>query len=82
MIFARDNFGKKEFPKIGKAYVTGYWKTDHNVTQTKVHFIIPASSPTYALPMHSVFARLSWLVCFSRRLFADPVKSRLNQWCQ
>ena len=32
--------------------------------------------------MHRVFARLSWLVCFSRRLFADPVKSRLSQWCQ
>ena len=63
-------------------YVTGYWKTDHNVTPSKVHFIIPANSHTHALPMHSVFTRLSWLVCFSRRLFADPVKSRLSQWCQ
>ena len=31
-------------------YVTGYWKTDHNVTQGKVHFIIPANSHTHALP--------------------------------
>ena len=39
--------------------VTGYWKTNHNVTQDKVHFIVPANSHTHALPMHSVFARLS-----------------------
>ena len=62
--------------------VTGYWKTDHNVTQSKVHFIIPANSHTHVLLMHSVFARLSWLVFFSRWLFADPVKPRLSQWCQ
>ena len=63
-------------------YVTGYWKTDRNVTQSKVYFIIPANSHTHALPMQSVFARLSWLVCFYRQLFADPVKSGLSQWCQ
>ena len=63
--------------------MTGYWKTDHNVTQSKVHFIVPANSHTHALPMHIVFARLSWLVCFiSGWLFADPVKSHLSQWCQ
>ena len=62
--------------------VTGYWKANHNVTQSKVHFIVPPNSHTHAIPMHSVFARLSWLVCFSRRLSADPVKSRLSQWCQ
>ena len=39
-----------------------------------------ANSHTHALPMHSVFARLSWLACFSRLLFADPVKSHLSQW--
>ena len=33
-------------------------ETDHNVTQGKVHFIVPANSHTHALPMHSVFARL------------------------
>ena len=32
--------------------VTGYWKTDHNVTLGQVHFIGPANSHTHALSMH------------------------------
>ena len=33
-------------------YVTGYWKTDHNVTLGQLHFISPANSHTHALSMH------------------------------
>lgn len=44
-------------------FVTGHWKTDPYVTQAKVHSIVSANSHARALPMHSVFARLSWLVC-------------------
>ena len=33
-------------------YVTGYWKTDHNVTLGQLHFIDPANSHTHALSMH------------------------------
>ena len=33
-------------------YVTGYWKTDHNVTLGQLHFIGPANSHTHALSMH------------------------------
>ena len=32
-------------------YVTGYWKTDHNVTLGQLHFIGP-NSHTHALSMH------------------------------
>ena len=61
-------------------YVTGYWKTDHNVTLGQLHFIGPANSHTHALSMHCCITGLSWLVCFSRAGFADRVKSRLRQW--
>ena len=61
-------------------YVTGYWKTDHNVTLGQLHFIGPANSHTHALSMHHCIIGLSWLVCFSRAGFADRVKSRLRQW--
>ena len=60
--------------------VTGYWKTDHNVTLGQLHFIGPANSHTHALSMHCYITELSWLVCFSRAGFADRVKSRLRQW--
>ena len=33
-------------------YVTGYWKTDHNVTLGQLHFIGLANSHTHALSMH------------------------------
>ena len=33
-------------------YVTGYWKTDHNVTLGQLNFIGPANSHTHALSMH------------------------------
>ena len=61
-------------------YVTGYWKTDHNVTLGQLHFIGPANSHTHTLSMHHCIIGLSWLVCFSRAGFADRVKSWLRQW--
>ena len=61
-------------------FVTGYWKTNHNVTLGQLHFIGPANSHTHALSMHCCITGLSWLVCFSRAGFADRVKSRLRQW--
>ena len=36
----------------GFRIVTGYWKTDHNVTLGQLHFIGPANSHTHALSMH------------------------------
>ena len=61
-------------------YVTGFWKTDRNVTPGQLLFIGPANSHTYTLSMHCWNTRLSYLVCFSRADFADHVKSRLRQW--
>ena len=40
-------------------YVTGYWKTDHNVTLGQLHFIGPANSHTHALSMHCRITGLS-----------------------
>ena len=42
----------KGFKKFLIVYVTGYWKTDHNVTLGQLHFIGPANSHTHALSMH------------------------------
>ena len=39
--------------------VTGYLKTDHNVTIGQLHFIGPANSHTYTLPVHHCINRLS-----------------------
>ena len=61
-------------------YLTGYWKTDDNVTLGQLHFIGPANSHTHAPSMHHCNIGLSWLVCFSRAGFADCVKSWLRQW--
>ena len=60
--------------------MTGYWKTDHNVTFGQLHFIGPVNSHTHALSMHRCIIGLGWLVCFSRADFAKCVKSRLRQW--
>ena len=61
-------------------YVTGFWKTDQNITLGQLHFLGPANSHTHTLSMHCCNTRLSCLVCFSRADFADHVKSRLRQW--
>ena len=60
--------------------VTGFWKTDHNVTLGQLYLLDPANSHTHTLSMHCCNTRLSCLVCFSRADFADHVKPRLRQW--
>ena len=60
--------------------MTGFWKTDRNVTLGQLHFLRPANSHTYTLSMHCCNTRLSCLVCFPRADFADHVKPRLRQW--
>ena len=56
-------------------YVTGYWKTDHNVTLGLLYFIAPANSHTHTLPVHCYIKRISLLVCFSRAGFANHVRT-------
>ena len=60
--------------------MTGFWKTDRNVTFGQFHFVGPANSHTHTLSMHHYNTRLSCLVCFCRADFADHMKSRLRQW--
>ena len=59
-------------------YVTGFWKTNQNVTQGLLHCIGPANS--YTLSIYNGITRLGWLVCFSRACIVDHVNSRLRQW--
>ena len=40
-------------------YVTGYWKTNQNVTLGQLHFIGPAKSHTHTLPVHCCINGLS-----------------------
>ena len=63
-------------------FVTGFWKTDQNVTLGQLHFLGPANSHTHTLSMHCCNTRLSCLVCFSRADFAEHMKSQLRQWNQ
>ena len=42
-----------------EGHVTGYWKTDHNVTLGQLHFIGLANSHTHALSMHCCITGLS-----------------------
>ena len=60
--------------------MTGFWKTDRNVTLGQLHFLGPANGHTHTLSMHCSNTRLSCLVCFSRVDFADRVKPQLRQW--
>ena len=53
-------------------YVTGFAKTDHNVTLGQLHFIGPANSRTRTVPMYCCIDGLS---CFSGAVFANHVKS-------
>ena len=62
-----------------KKYVTGFWKTNQNVTLGQLHFLGPTNSHTHTLSMHRCNTRLSCLVCFSRADFADHVKPQLRQ---
>ena len=49
----------EDFPLKFNTFVTGYWKTDHNVTLGQLHFIGPANSHTHALSMHRCIIGLS-----------------------
>ena len=60
--------------------MTGFWKTNRNVTLSQLHFLVPANSYTHTLSMHHCKTRLSCLVCFFRADFADHVKPRRRQW--
>ena len=57
--------------------VTGFWKTDQNVTLGQLHFLGPATcnNHTHTLSMHCCKTRLSCLVCFFRANFAEHAKS-------
>ena len=39
-------------------YVTGFWKTDQNVTLGLFHFIGPANGYTHTLQIHTAIVRL------------------------
>ena len=52
-------FAKLSRYTVTTIYVTGYWKTDHNVTLGQLHFIGPANSHTHALSMHCCINGLS-----------------------
>ena len=58
---------------FSKLIVTGFRKTDRNVTLGQLHFLGPANSHTHTLSMHCCNTRLSCLVCFSRADFANHV---------
>ena len=62
-------------------YVTVSAKTDHVRTKTEITFIARGHSYTQELSMHSVSTIQCERVCFSGGHFADPVVSRLIEWC-
>ena len=70
----------KSYKTKSLQYVTGFWKTDRNVTLGLFHFIDPANAYTHTLHIRTAIIRFGWLVCFSRVTFADPVNSLLGQW--
>ena len=53
--------------------MTVFWKTDHVVTNTEIHFLPVDESHTRALSKH---LSLDGQVCFCRRLFSDIAKPR------
>ena len=60
MLFDSTHYVHSECPiKNMFQYVTGYWKTDHNVTLGQLHFIGPANSHTHTLPVHCCITELS-----------------------
>ena len=60
--------------------VTGFAKTNHNVSICQLYFIDAGNSHTHTLPIYCCIDGLSGLVCFSGAGFADHVKSQLRQW--
>ena len=57
-------------------YVTVFWKTDHVVTNTEIHFLPVDESHTHALPRDTKYLGLDGQVCFCRRLISDDAKPR------
>ena len=57
-------------------YVTVFWKTDHVVTSTEIHFLPVDESHTHALSRDTKHLSLDGQVCFCRRLFSDDAKPR------
>ena len=43
---------------MATAYVTGFWKTEQNVTLGLFDFTAPTDSYTHTLPIHSAITRL------------------------
>ena len=58
------------------AFVTVFWKTDHVVTNTEIHFLPVDESHTRALSRDTKHLSLDGQVCFCRRLFSDDAKPR------
>ena len=59
-------------------FVTGFWRTDQNVTLGLFHFIAQLIA-ILILPMHSGITRLSYLVSFSQASFiTNHIKSHLR----
>ena len=56
--------------------MTVFWKTDHVVTNTKIHFLPVDESHTHALSRDTKHLSLDGQVCFCRRLFSDNAKPR------
>ena len=58
-------------------YVTVFWKTDHVVTNTEIHFLpVDDESHFHALSRDIKHLSLDGQVCFCRRLFSDDAKPR------
>ena len=57
-------------------YVTVFWKTDHVVTNTEIHFLPVDESHTHVLFRDTKHLSLNGQVCFCRRLFSDDAKPR------
>ena len=57
-----------------RKYVTVFWKTDHVVTNTEIHFLPVDESHTHALSRDTKHLSLDGQVCFCRRLFSDDAK--------
>ena len=54
--------------------MTVFWKTDHVVTNTEIHFLPVDESHTHALSRDTKHLSLDGQVCFCRQLFSDNAK--------
>ena len=54
--------------------MTVFWKTDHVVTNTEIHFLPVDESHTHALSRDTKHLSLDGQVCFCRWLFSDDAK--------